>query len=335
LKNRIIFGLIVLGLAVLFIVGIGLGSVYIPFSTVVDYLFGNPIPETHYSIISKIRMPRNITALISGAGLSLSGLLLQTLFRNPLAGPSVLGISSGSSLGVAIVLLAGGSMSGVIGTGSVVLGAILGALAVVLIISAISMKFEDVTLVLIAGMMLGFLSSSMVSVLAFFSNSERLKPFIHWGFGSFGRLNEYQIPSLLLLLILAIIAALLLYKPLNALLPGEQFAGSIGIDVKKVRIIIIVITGVITGLITAFVGPIGFIGLVVPQVVKILFKTNHHSVTIPGSLLLGAFIALACDIISRVPGQDFSLPLNAVTAMFGAPVVLFVLFRSRFKRNLS
>jgi iron complex transport system permease protein len=211
---------------------------------------------------------------------------------------------------------------------------VIGALIVVVLISIISLKFEDVTLVLIAGMMIGFLSSSLVSILAFFSDSEQLKPFIHWGFGSFARLNDYQIPILFFTLTLAILATLFLYKPLNAFLPGEQFAGSVGINVRKNRITIIVLTGLLTGIITAFVGPIGFIGLAVPQVVKLIFNTNHHRITIPGSLLFGAFVALACDIISRVPGQDFSLPLNAITALFGAPVVLFILFRSRIVKKV-
>ena len=334
MKTRLIFGLLIFGLAVLFMAGLALGSVSIPLSSVFDYILDKPISDSHEAILSLIRMPRNLTAILSGAGLSLSGLLLQTLFRNPLAGPSVLGISSGSSLGVAIVLLAGGSMTGIAGTGSVVVGAVIGAMVVVLLISMISLKFEDVTLVLIAGLMLGFLSSSLVSILAFFSESEQLKPFVHWGFGSFARLNEYQIPTLVILLILGVLATLFLYKPLNALLPGEQFAGSIGINVPRSRIIIILLTGLLTGIITAFVGPVGFIGLAVPQVVKLIFNTNHHRITIPGSLIFGAFIALTCDIISRIPGQDYSLPLNAVTALFGAPVVLFVLFRSRFVKKV-
>jgi iron complex transport system permease protein len=334
LNSKIIFGLLIIALAVLFVAGLAFGSVSIPFSTIADYILGRNIADSYSAILSQIRLPRNITAILSGAGLSLSGLLLQTLFRNPLAGPSILGISSGSGLGVALVLLSGVSMTGMAGTGSIVFGAIIGALIVVALISLISLKFEDVTLVLIAGMMLGFLSSALVSILAFFSNSEQLKPFIHWGFGSFTRLNEYQIPILTITLILAVVATLFLYKPLNALLPGEAFAGSVGINVRKSRILIIILTGLLTGTITAFVGPIGFIGLAVPQVVKLIFNTNHHSITIPGSLLFGAFIALACDIISRVPGQDFSLPLNAITALFGAPVVLFILFRSRFVKKV-
>ena len=275
--------------------GLALGSVSIPLSSVFDYILNKPISDSHEAILSQIRMPRNLTAILSGAGLSLSGLLLQTLFRNPLAGPSVLGISSGSSLGVAFVLLAGGSMTGFIGTGSVVIGAVIGALIVVLLISMISLKFEDVTLVLIAGLMLGFLSSSLVSILAFFSESEQLKPFIHWGFGSFARLNEYQIPTLVILLFFGVLGTLYLYKPLNALLPGEQFAGSIGINVRKSRITIILLTGLLTGIITAFVGPVGFIGLAVPQVVKLIFNKADDK-------LLGAHIVGhgATDLISEL-----------------------------------
>ena len=336
MKNRIIFGIGLLLLIVLFLTGLLFGSVNIRLSELLDLITGHSILSTNETIIMQIRLPRNLTAIISGSGLALSGLLLQTLFRNPLAGPSILGISSGSGLGVAIVLLAGGSMTGILGTGAVILGAVIGALVVLLLIAIISLKFEDVTLVLVAGLMLGFLSSSLVSILAFFSSSEELKPFIHWGFGSFSRLNPFQLPILGIALFTVILFTLFLYKPLNALLPGENFARSIGIDIKKSRIFIIALTGILTGIITAFTGPIGFIGLAVPQVVKLIFKTNHHRVTIAGSLLFGAVAALGCDIISRVPGQDYSLPLNAVTALFGAPVVLIVLFRSgNVKRILS
>lgn len=327
MKNTLIFGLLILGLLALFAAGLALGSAAIPFGTVLDYMTGNPVSNAHLQILDGIRLPRTLTAMMAGAGLSLSGLMLQTLFRNPLAGPSVLGISSGAGLGVALVLLGGISIGA--GPGWMVAGAVLGALIVVLLISAISLKFRDATMVLVAGLMLGFLSSSIVSILAFFAPSEELKPFIHWGFGSFGRWNEFQLPVLGAVLVVGILASIYLFKPLNALLPGEEFAGSVGIPVAQSRHLIILITGLLTGSITAFTGPVGFIGLAVPQVVKLGFGTNNHRITIPGSILFGAAAALACDIISRVPGEDYTLPLNAVTALFGAPVVLFVLFRMR------
>lgn len=285
--------------------------------------------ENHQLIIEKIRMPRNLTAILSGAGLALCGLLLQTLFRNPLAGPSILGISSGSSLGVAIAMLSGASFGVGIGSGAVLISAIIGALVVLFFIAIISIKYEDISLVLIAGLMLGFLASSLVSILAFFAEAEALKPFVHWGFGSFARLSPLQIPMLFLALILGILFSVFSYKALNALLMGEDFARSLGINVKNNRLFLLIITGIITGIITAYAGPIAFIGLAVPQLVKLLFKSNHHKVTLPSTLLLGAIVALLCDIISRVPGSSTALPLNAITSLFGAPVVLWVLFRSK------
>ena len=310
----------------LYFLGLIFGSVTIPLN---ELLGIKEMSESHQLIINKIRIPRNITAILSGAGLALSGLLLQTLFRNPLAGPSVLGITSGSSLGVALVLLSGGGLGISMGSGSVLIGAILGALVVLFFISLISIKYEDVTLVLVAGLMLGFLTSSLVSVLAFFAEAEQLKPFVHWGFGSFARLNAMQIPMLSLVLVLGVILSIVSYKSLNAFLLGEDFARSLGINVRFNRLLIIIVTGIITGVITAYAGPIAFIGLAVPQLVKLVFSSNHHRITLPATILLGAVVALSCDIISRVPGSDASLPLNAITSLFGAPIVLWVLFRSK------
>lgn len=309
--------------------GMTLGSVSIAPSEFLSWLTGSPIQENHALILEKIRYPRTLTALFSGAGLALSGLLLQTLFRNPLAGPSVLGISSGAGLGVAVVLLAGVSLSGILGTASVILGALTGSLVVIFIIATIARRFQDITIVLIAGLMIGFIGSALVGVLAFFSNAETLKPFIHWGFGSFSRSSDYQLVALGLSVLFGVVISVYLYKPLNALLPGESFASSVGIDVAKSRLMLILLAGFLTGIITAFAGPIAFIGLAVPQLVKLMFKTNHHRITLPATLIMGANMALLCDIISRLPGIESALPLNAVTSLFGAPIVLIVLFRSR------
>ena len=287
-------------------------------------------------IINKIRIPRNLTAILSGAGLALSGLILQTIFRNPLAGPSVLGITSGSSLGVAMAMLSGAGLGLGIGSGAIVFSAIAGALVVLLLIAMISIKYKDITLVLIAGLMLGFLTSALVSVLAFFANAEALKPFVHWGFGSFARLSPLQLPILGLSLLIGILISIYSYKALNAFLLGEDFARSLGIDVKRSRLLLIITTGILTGVITAYSGPVAFIGLAVPQLVKLLFKSNNHSVTIPNTILLGAIVALLCDIISRVPGSETALPLNAITSLFGAPIVLWILFRSKkIKRAIA
>lgn len=310
----------------MFILGLSLGSVSIPLKSLLGF---EDFSDSHKMIIEKIRIPRNLTAILSGSGLALSGLLLQTIFRNPLAGPSVLGITSGSSLGVAVAMLSGASIGVGIGSGGILVSAIVGALLVLLFISIISVKFEDITLVLIAGLMFGFLTSSLVSVLAFFADAEALKPFVHWGFGSFARLSPMQIPILFITLMIGIAFSIYSYKALNAFLMGEDFARSLGINIRSSRLVIIITTGVVTGVITAYAGPVAFIGLAVPQLVKLMFKSNHHKITLPATLLLGAIVALACDIISRVPGSETALPLNAITSLFGAPIVLYVLFRSK------
>ncbi len=306
--------------------GLSLGSVSIPFKASLGL---EALSENHQMIIHRIRIPRNLTAILSGAGLALSGLLLQTLFRNPLAGPSVLGITSGSSLGVALAMLSGVGLGLGMGSGGIILFAILGALAVLFLISFISLRYQDVTLVLIAGLMLGFFTSSLVSIMAFFADAEQLKPFVHWGFGSFSRLSPYQIPVLTISLLSGIILSIFSYKALNAFLMGDDFARSLGINVRANRLMIIIVSGLMTGVITAYVGPIAFIGLAVPQMVKLVFKSNHHRITLPATILLGAIIALACDIISRVPGSETALPLNAITSLFGAPIVIWVLFRTK------
>jgi iron complex transport system permease protein len=226
-------------------------------------------------------------------------------------------------------MLSGFGFGMTLGTGGILLFAILGAMAVLFLISFISMRYEDVTLVLIAGLMLGFFTSSLVSILAYFADAEQLKPFVHWGFGSFSRLGPYQIPALSLSLLLGIALSIYSYKALNAFLMGDDFARSLGINVRLNRLLIIIVTGLITGVITAYVGPVAFIGLAVPQMVKLVFKSNHHRITIPATILLGAVVALSCDIISRLPGSDSALPLNAVTSLFGAPVVIWVLFRTK------
>jgi iron complex transport system permease protein len=325
----LIFLLFIIGLAALVLLGFSLGSVALSIPEIWAAMQGNPIEASHRMILFEIRIPRTLTALLCGAGLSLAGLLLQTLFRNPLAGPSVFGISSGASLGVALVMLTGITVHTAFGMSAVVFSALTGALVVVAIISWIARYQSDITIVLIAGLMLGFLGSALTGILAFFSDADRLKPFIHWGFGSFERMGIFQLEFLSIALVLSVITSLYWVKALNALLPGDQFAQSVGVSVKKVRVILIFTAGMITAIITAYTGPIGFIGLAVPQLTKMLFKTNHHGIILPASLLLGSSVAIVCDVIARVPGENFALPLNAVTALFGAPIVILVLFQSR------
>lgn len=284
------------------------------------------------TILIQSRLPRGLAAVGGGAGLALAGLLMQTLFRNPLAGPSVLGITSGASLAVAVLTL--GISSAVISQFQVVVAAILGSLAILLVILAVAKKFFDVTAVLIVGLMLSFFTSAIVSLLQSFAPASSIKSFVFWGFGSFANLTPGH--SLLFLIPVGIILMLSLFfvKPLNALLLGEMHAASMGIRVKSLRIQIMLATGILTGVITAFCGPVAFIGLASPHVARFIFRSVNHRIVLPSSILLGAVLALACDVIARLPGSDQALPLNTVCAFMGAPVVIYLIVSGRKKKFL-
>ncbi len=325
-------------LAVLSVVNLWLGSVSLPLGDVLSVIFKPVSPQTEI-IVWEYRMPQVFTAIAVGMGLSVSGLLLQTVFRNPLAGPSVLGISSGASLGVALVVLAGSAFgmdvlqsSIVLNDMAVVIAAFAGALTVMAIILYVSGKIGNVVTVLIIGIMLGYAVSAVVGVLQFFSGAEELHAYVLWGLGSFAKNSLARSEIILLATALLIVPVFYVIPPLNAMLLGENYARSLGFSLKKYNTLILLIAGLLIALGTAFTGPVAFLGLAVPHLARAWFNTSDHKTLIPATLLIGANLALLCNLIARLPGFDTSLPINAVTSMIGAPVVIWVIIkRSKLK----
>ncbi len=319
----------------LFLVNISLGSVAIPLKEVVKGIFGQEMTKESWEIILwNFRFPKAITAILVGIGLSMSGLLMQTLFRNPLAGPYVLGLSSGASLGVAFVILGTGLLptyiaSFFLSSYGLVVASSLGAFLVLLAVLLVSRKLKDTMAILIVGLMFGSFTSAIVSVLSYFTTAEKLQKFTFWSMGSISNLTWQEISILSLLIFIGIAISFTVIKPLNALLLGEKYAQSIGINYKKTRFLIIVATSILAGSITAFAGPIAFIGLAVPHMAKLLFQTSNHLILFWSTLLLGAIVMLVCDTIAQVPGNDITLPINAVTSVIGAPIVIWLLVRKK------
>ena len=334
-KQKILFTLLLLAMVFLFLVNISLGSVSIPLKEVVKGIFGQEMTKESWEIILwNFRFPKAITAILVGIGLSMSGLLMQTLFRNPLAGPYVLGLSSGASLGVAFVILGTGLLptyiaSFFLSSYGLVVASSLGAFLVLLAVLLVSRKLKDTMAILIVGLMFGSFTSAIVSVLSYFTTAEKLQKFTFWSMGSISNLTWQEISILSLLIFIGIAISFTVIKPLNALLLGEKYAQSIGINYKKTRFLIIVATSILAGSITAFAGPIAFIGLAVPHMAKLLFQTSNHLILFWSTLLLGAIVMLVCDTIAQVPGNDITLPINAVTSVIGAPIVIWLLVRKK------
>ncbi len=312
-----------------------MGSVSIPISEVFDILFGGESSKSSWEvIILNFRLPKAITALLVGSGLSIAGLLMQTLFRNPLAGPFVLGISSGASLGVAILILGSSIFGGFLASlalsnWSIAIASCLGAAIVLFAVLLAANKVRNTMSILIIGLMFGTVTAAIISVLTFFSDAQQIQQYIFWSFGSLGNLTWNEVLVFSIIFTLGISGLITVIKPLNALLLGENYAKSLGIDLKKSRNIILLITSLITGVITAFAGPIAFIGLAVPHITKLIFKTSNHKILIPAVGLLGAVILLVCDMIAQLPTSEYTLPINAVTSLFGAPVVIWLLVRKK------
>lgn len=335
------FFLLIGGMVGLFLLNLALGSVDIPLDEIVQVLLGDEsVRNSWQKIVINIRIPRAVTAILAGSALSLGGLLMQTLFRNPLAGPSVLGITAGASLGVAVVMLAGGTITTIfaiqqlsaLGSWLIVGAASVGSAAVLLLILLISIKVRDNVTLLIIGLMVGNMTIALVSIWQYFSRPEQIQDYLIWTFGSLGGVPLEQLWILGAVTIVGTMIALLLVKPLNGLLLGESYARSMGLSVTYSRIWIIISTSLLAGGITAFCGPIGFIGIAVPHLTRSLFGTNEHRVLIPGTLLMGALLLLFCDIIAQVPGAATTLPISAVTSMIGAPVVIWVIIQ---RKNLQ
>ena len=324
---------IVLPIAVLILVilNISLGSVDIPLLQVTKALFGAETDKVSwYNIIWEFRIPKAFTAVLAGATLTTSGLQMQTLFRNPLAGPYVLGISSGASLGVAIIVLASYSFGGIViasylGSWGVVLAASIGSGMVLLAVLALSLRVNDSMTLLIIGLMFGSLAGAIVSVLQFFSDAQQLQLYLIWTFGSLSGLDWNELYILTVISLAGLLISFYQAKSLNTLLLGESYAQSMGINVKRARILIVISTSLMAGSITAFCGPIAFIGLAVPHLTRLIFNTANHKVLIPAVALSGMIIMLTCDIISQLPGSQYILPINAITSLVGAPVVIWVI----------
>ena len=316
-----------------------MGSVSIPMKDVFNSLTGgHASKETWHYIILNYRLPKAIAAILVGMGLSISGLLMQTLFRNPLAGPYVLGLSSGASLGVAIVILGAALLPPFLATFlvsyvGIVLASSLGSFAVLLAVLAVSHRLRDTMAILIVGLMFGSLTSAIVGTLTYFSTAEQLQKFTFWSLGNLGNLSWTAIALLSSCVVIGLLFSLFSIKPLNALLLGENYAKSLGLNYKKSRIIIILATSILAGSITAFAGPIAFIGLAVPHIAKLVFQTSNHTILFWSTILFGALTMLICDSISQLPGSDITLPINAVTSIFGAPIVIWLLIRKRKMMN--
>ncbi|PKH68134.1 iron ABC transporter [Flavobacterium sp. ALD4] len=334
-RNTVLFTILTIGMLCLFLVNLSLGSVSIPLKEVFKSLTGGVTSkETWNYIIVNYRLPKAIAAILVGMGLSISGLLMQTLFRNPLAGPYVLGLSSGASLGVATVILGAAflpqSLAAImLSSYGVVLASSLGSFLVLMAVLAVSYRLRDTMAILIVGLMFGSLTSALVGTLTYFSTAEQLQKFTFWSLGNLGNLSWTSIGILFLCVLLGLFLSLFSIKPLNALLLGENYARSLGLNYKTTRLIIIFATSILAGSITAFAGPIAFIGLAVPHIAKLVFQTSNHTILFWSTLLFGASIMLVCDSISQVPGGDITLPINAVTSVFGAPIVIWLLVRKR------
>ena len=332
--NNYSFIILIILLLLCFVMNISLGSVSIPFKEVFASIFGNSSNASWQYIIQDYRLPKAFTAILVGSGLGVSGLLMQTLFRNPLAGPFVLGISSGASLGVALLILGSGVFGGVfagvmVSKWSLVIAASLGSFLVLLAVLLVSSKVRDTMAILIIGLMFGSITGAIVSILSYFSSAEELQQYIYWGFGSLGNLSWNELFVFFIIYITGSLLAVLSIKALNTFLLGENYAKSLGLNVKKSRFIIIIATSLLAGTITAFAGPIAFIGLAIPHITRQIFNTSNHKILLPAVFLSGAIIMLICDSISQLPLSDYTLPINAITSLIGAPVVVWLLVRQR------
>mgnify|MGYP003250856061 FL=1 len=322
-------------IVLLFIVNLLVGSVSIPAGEVFRILSGGEAGKASWSfILWESRLPQALTALLCGGALAVCGLMLQTAFKNPLAGPSILGINTGASLGVAcVMLLFGGSISAgtfsLSGFFSVLAGAFVGATTIMALILFLSTLIRSNVMLLIAGIMIGYIASSVISLLNFFATAEGVQSYMIWGMGNFGGVSLQQMPAFASVTVLGLIGSLLLIKPLNALLLGDRYAENLGINIRSVRNWLLIVTGVLTAITTAFCGPVSFIGLAVPHVARLILGTSNHNSLLPVTILCGSAVALICNLLCVLPGEAGVIPLNAVTPVIGAPVVIYVIVSQR------
>lgn len=328
--------LLIVGILILFFANLFIGSVNIPFDAIVDILMGNPTSKRSWEhIVLEVRLPQALTALLSGGAVAVSGLLLQTAFRNPLADPGILGISAGASLGVSIVIMVFG---GFIGSSSsfslsssmaIVFGAFVGSTIILAVIIGFASIVRNNIMLLIIGIMVGYLTSSIISLLNYWGTSEQVFSYVIWGMGNFSGVSLSQLPFYGTVVLVGLIISVLLIKPLNALLLGERYASNLGINIKRVRFILLICAGGLTAITTAYCGPISFIGLAVPHIARLLLGTSNHTYLLPTTILIGIFMALLCNLISVIPGTAGLIPLNAITPIFGAPVIIYVIMNQK------
>ena len=337
MTDRLKFICMFLQIIVFFFLNIVVGTIAIPLNDAFSILFGNDQqPQVWQNIILKSRLPQALTAMVAGAGLAISGLQMQTVFSNPLAGPSVLGISNGASLGVAFVVLATGSIGGValsslgaVGNAAISLAAIFGAMSVMALIVYVSQKVQGNATLLIIGVMIGYVATAIIGVLKYFSNEEDIRAYVVWGLGSFSRVSGNQMELFVVLMLILIPLSMLTVKTLNILLLGEQYARNLGLNIKRARLLVIGCSSILVAIVTAYCGPIMFLGLAVPHLCRAIWRTSDHRVLMPATMLTGTALALICNLIARMPGFEGALPINSVTALIGAPVVAMVLFRRK------
>jgi len=314
---------------------VSLGSVHIPLKDILSILIQQDVSDSSWTyIILEYRLPKVFTAILTGSGLAVSGLLMQTLFRNPLAGPYVLGLSSGASLGVAIMIMGAGLIGGTAATfliskWSLVIASSIGSLMVLLAVLMASAKLRDTMAILIIGLMFASLTAAVVSVLAYFSPAAQLQQYIFWSFGSLGNLSWPEVGILSTFWFFGILLSIFCIKNLNTLLLGESYARSLGVKISTNRLLIIIATSLLAGSITAFAGPIAFVGLAVPHLIRQVIPTSDHKILLPAVILGGSILMLVCDIIAQVPGSEYTLPINAITSIIGAPVVIWLLIRKQ------
>jgi iron complex transport system permease protein len=318
-----------------FFANISLGSVYIPLNEVYKSLIGHATEqETWQHIIQNYRLPKAITAILVGSGLGISGLLMQTLFRNPLAGPFVLGISSGASLGVAMVILGSSVFGGafalfLMSKWSIIVAASLGSFLVLLAVLMVSLRVRDTMALLIIGLMFASITAAIVNVLSYFGSAQQLQHYIFWGLGSLGNLSWDELLIFFVVYCFGLLISLASVKSLNTMLLGDNYAKSLGLNIRRSRFAIIIATSLLAGTITAFTGPIAFIGLAIPHLTRQVFNTSNHKILLPAVFLIGGIVMLICDSIAQVPNSDYTLPINAITSLVGAPVVIWLLVRKR------
>ncbi len=334
-RGYILFIIMLLVMAALFAANLLVGAVDIPASDVWGILCGDESAKLSWQyIVMESRLPQTVTALLCGSCLAVSGLMLQTAFRNPLAGPSIFGVNSGASLGVALVMLL---MGGSVGVGSfaltgflaILFAAFAGAMVVLLIVLAASAVVRNNVMLLIVGIMIGYIASSAIALLNFFATEEGVQSYMVWGMGNFGGVSSEQLPYFAIISIVALAISLMFIKPLNALLLGEQYAENLGFNVLRLRNLLLLVTGVLSAVATAFCGPVAFIGLAVPHIARLLLGSNNHRPLLPLTMLTGAVVALLCNLICVLPGDAGIIPLNAVTPLVGAPVIIYIIARHR------